>query len=295
MTVREGNNKNNRLRGTEEGDTLIGAGGNDSLFGLDEADVMSGGAGNDTLSGGKGRDTLDGGNGNDLYIVDDDKGGDRIVEGVNNGIDTVRATIDFGLKLDSNIENLIMRGKQFSYGVGNALDNNIRGTNYKNTLIGADGNDRLNGRGNSDVLQGDSGNDSLIGGNGNDSLIGGAGDDVLTGGSGSDEFIYTTRRAFIGQDTLADFTKGIDRLTLSSQTFGLTSIAGNSFSEPTEFASVEDQAAAEVSAALIVFNRANSTLIYNQNGAAVGLGTGGTFATIANAVTIDATDFTILG
>lgn len=295
MAVRRGNNTDDQLRGTEERDTLIGAGENDSLFGLDEADVINGGNGNDTLSGGKERDTLDGGNGNDVYIVDDDQGGDRIVEQVNNGIDTVRATVTLGLELDSNIENLIMRGKQFFYGKGNALDNNIRGTNYKNALAGANGNDRLNGRGNNDVLQGELGNDSLIGGNGNDSLIGGAGDDVLTGGAGRDEFIYTTRRALVGQDTLVDFTKGVDRLTLSRRTFGLTSIAGNSFSLPTEFASVEDQAAAEVSTALVVFNRANSTLIYNQNGAAAGLGTGGTFATIANAATIDATDFTILG
>ncbi|MBD2461453.1 endonuclease/exonuclease/phosphatase family protein [Oscillatoria sp. FACHB-1407] len=54
-----GNNRPNRLNGSEGDDTLSGLGGND---------VLSSGAGDDLLNGGIGGDTLTGGDGGDRYI-----------------------------------------------------------------------------------------------------------------------------------------------------------------------------------------------------------------------------------
>ena len=72
-----GDNKNNRLSGTNKSeningkngnDTLIGAQGNDSLVGGGGADELMGSSGNDILIGGGGADELMGGSGNDILI-----------------------------------------------------------------------------------------------------------------------------------------------------------------------------------------------------------------------------------
>jgi len=67
MTIKIGDDNDNILQGTQEGDwlqgnggkdALDGLGGNDWLYGNDGQDVIFGGAGNDYLSGGEDDDTL---------------------------------------------------------------------------------------------------------------------------------------------------------------------------------------------------------------------------------------------
>ena len=63
-------------------------------------------------------------------------------------------------------------------------------------------------------------NDNVItGGAGNDLLIGRAGTDTLVGGAGNDVFVY---RAGFGNDTIADFTKGEDKIKIGN-VVGVTS------------------------------------------------------------------------
>ena len=93
-----GNGGNNRLTGTNFGDSINGAAGDD---------VLDGGRGNDTLDGGAGRDVLLGGLGNDVFV--DPVGGswdasvafeqERLNGGA--GIDTVRVMNDSRLDLTS--------------------------------------------------------------------------------------------------------------------------------------------------------------------------------------------------
>lgn len=61
-----GNNKDNRLVGTQRNDDIEGNGGNDILIGRGGNDDLEGGAGNDILRGGAGNDDLEGGTGNDI-------------------------------------------------------------------------------------------------------------------------------------------------------------------------------------------------------------------------------------
>ncbi|MFN7518669.1 MAG: hypothetical protein ACK5QF_18935, partial [Dolichospermum sp.] len=70
---------------------------------------------------------------------------------------------------------------------------------------------------------GGAGNDSLTGGAGNDSLTGGAGSDTLTGGAGNDIFGYTAltdsnagnlTAGNLSFDTITDFTKGQDKISV---------------------------------------------------------------------------------
>ncbi|QLE59239.1 calcium-binding protein [Nostoc sp. TCL26-01] len=116
-----------------------------------------------------------GGAGNDTYYVDSSN--DQITELVNEGTDTVNASVSW--TLSNNVENLILTGSNAINGSGNGLKNTITGNSADNSLSGGD---------NDDTLKGNAGNDTLDGGAGNDNLAGGIGDDVMIGGVGNDTY-----------------------------------------------------------------------------------------------------------
>ena len=133
--------------------------GNDTITGSSGTDVLLGYAGNDWIDGGLGADTLVGGQGNDTYVVDNV--GDGVTELFNEGIDTVRASVNY--RLSANVENLVLTGSGAINGTGNELKNSITGNDQDNVLDGA------------------AGVDSLVGGKGNDTYI----VDLLTKGTGA--------------------------------------------------------------------------------------------------------------
>jgi VCBS repeat-containing protein len=112
---------------------------------------------------------------------------------------------------------------------GTPPTNTINGTTGNDTLTGKDGvNNTINGNAGNDTLYGHSGDDTLRGGTGVDVLIGeagndrfdgGLGNDVLFGGAGNDRFAFARGS---GQDLIADFTAGQDKIDLSA--FGLGSM-----------------------------------------------------------------------
>lgn len=126
--------------------------------------LIKGNASNNELDGKEGADTLIGYLGDDTYIIDNKK--DIIKENKNQGIDTVKSSIDY--KLGANLENLILTVDAYK-AVGNKLDNIITGNNSYNELYGDAGND---------IIYGKDGNDIIVGGRGFDTLSGDAGDDV---------------------------------------------------------------------------------------------------------------------
>ena len=219
-------------------------------------DRLFGNSGNDTLNGGAGADRMAGGAGNDRYFVN--RIGDSVVEGLGQGIDKVFSTISHSLA--DNVEALVLTGTAFK-GVGNSLNNLIRGNAGDNKLLGArgndtlkggdgndllfggigndtldggsggdrlfgqGGNDRLIGRGGNDRMGGGPGNDRLFGNSGNDKLGGGAGNDIITGGAGNDLFIFKNGD---GNDRITDFTAGAgsdDALDVRSFGFGSAAAA----------------------------------------------------------------------
>ncbi|MDB9412535.1 DUF4347 domain-containing protein, partial [Microcystis aeruginosa] len=133
-----GNNLNNILTGNS---------GNNILTGL---------AGNDSLDGKAGADTMIGGLGNDTYTVDNT--GDIVTENLNEGTDTVQASISY--TLTDNVENLTLTGTANLNGTGNNLNNILTGNSGNNILTGLAGNDSLDGKAGADTMIGGLGNDT---------------------------------------------------------------------------------------------------------------------------------------
>lgn len=184
------------LQGGAGADWLLGGPGDDSLAGGADrqVDLLEGGAGNDTLDAASGfgdGDLLRGGQGDDLYRIDSPA--DQVWEAAGEGFDTVIASLaGGGFTLPAQVEALVLAGAAVG-GTGNALDNSLTGNALANLLRG---------------------------GPGADTLAGGAGDDLLEGGAGADLFVLAPGT---GQDTIMDFTPGLDRIRLEG--FGIPGFA----------------------------------------------------------------------
>ncbi|QNM83531.1 hypothetical protein H8M03_04155 [Sphingomonas sabuli] len=236
-----GNGLANRILGGDNAETVLGRGGDDDLRGNGGDDVLDGSAGNDSLDGGAGNDELYGGTGNDVLNgragYDYMAGGsgddiyfigsayDQISELYDRGTDTVRVNMS-GYVLPDNVENAILvpvfpfDGMIF---FGNALANEITGSDHYDYIqggggndtiylgldsdqaLGGDGRDTIYGQDGNDILWGENAGDTLIGGAGTDALIGGLSPDILTGGTGSDQFVFDQYDSVPpGYDTITD-------------------------------------------------------------------------------------------
>ncbi|NGN45008.1 calcium-binding protein [Mesorhizobium sp. CGMCC 1.15528] len=122
--------------------------GNDRLYGHDGDDTLYGMGGNDVFFDGYGNDMLYGGTGDDTYIIG--PGFDTIIELPGEGLDRVRASVDF--TLPDNVERLVLLYGPIN-GTGNTLDNLLRGSNDNN------------------ILDGKAGKDAMYGGAGNDTYV----------------------------------------------------------------------------------------------------------------------------
>ena len=92
------------------------------------------------LDGGIGADSMAGGAGNDTYIVDN--AADVVTENLNEGTDTVQASVSYTLGTD--VENLTLTGAATN-GTGNALNNVLIGNSDANLLNGGTGADSMSG------------------------------------------------------------------------------------------------------------------------------------------------------
>ncbi|MGK6324284.1 glycosyl hydrolase [Sphingomonas sp. DT-51] len=126
-----------RLTGTAD----INANGNAQV------NALYGNAGNNVLDGKAGADLMVGGRGDDTYHVD--HVGDRVVEAVGEGNDTIYASISYDLA-GSNVETLRLTGK---------ADLSAFGSAGADTLFGNAGSNVLDGRGGADAMTGGAGDD----------------------------------------------------------------------------------------------------------------------------------------
>lgn len=165
---------------------VIGNDLDNHIVGNKAANLLNGGSGDDILDwGAGGSDTLIGGLGDDVYIVGPST---IVVEADGEGIDTIMSM--YAVKLQANVENLVLLNSGGASGTGNELNNLIVGNAGAN------------------VLDGGAGNDTIRGGDGKDVIIGGSGDDVLYGDAGGDYFRFNVGS---GHDVIMDFGGGGDR------------------------------------------------------------------------------------
>jgi Ca2+-binding RTX toxin-like protein len=187
---------------------------NNAILGNSGINTLTGDLGDDYLDGGIGADQLIGGAGNDTYVIDNL--GDRIIENINEGTETVISSLTI-YTLGANLENLTLAGSTNINGTGNELNNIITGNTGANNLSGADGNDTLVGGAGDDTLNGGGGTDTMIGGIGNDIyVVVDAGDTITEEATGGTDTVFSSVSY-----TLA---ANVENLTL---TFSDTTAIGN--------------------------------------------------------------------
>ncbi|MBD2460260.1 type I secretion C-terminal target domain-containing protein [Oscillatoria sp. FACHB-1407] len=136
---RSGNNRANRLRGSQGCDVISGRGGADILIGLNGNDTMVGGAGDDRLHGDAGNDVLTGGVGVDL--IWGGAGGDRFVyNSIREGGDRIRGFDSALDKLD--LSRVIAGAGQPPGGLANYVRFRQVGAN---TVVSIDSNGSIGG------------------------------------------------------------------------------------------------------------------------------------------------------
>ncbi|MGB8815308.1 MAG: hypothetical protein WCC57_19190 [Paracoccaceae bacterium] len=189
-------------------------------------------------------DTLRGGLGNDTYILDRR---DTVVENVNAGTDTIRASLNYTLGL--NLENLVLTGTDHIAGAGNAANNVITGNAGHNVIDGLAGIDtasyatstaavtvnlmlvaaQVTGFGsdtlrNIENLYGSNLNDRLTGNSLANTLNGSLGNDTLIGSLGNDIYVTDSSGDVIVES--AAVNGGIDTV-LSSVNWTLQALLEN--------------------------------------------------------------------
>jgi Ca2+-binding RTX toxin-like protein len=166
-----GSNYADAITGDNAGDYLYGLNGNDTLTGGTGNDYIFGGVGNDTLIGGAGTNYLDGGAGADVL----------------NGLGGTSYAY-YGDATTGVTVNLLNPSLNTGDAAGDTYDaiENVRGSNYADTITGDNAGDTLYGLNGDDTITGGTGSDHLYGGAGKDTLIGGAGVNYLDGGAGAD-------------------------------------------------------------------------------------------------------------
>jgi trimeric autotransporter adhesin len=213
-----GENGNDHVVGSVNGDMLDGGAGSDRLEGNAGIDYLSGGDDDDVLDGGPDDDTLDGGRGDDSYVLKPGGGIDTVaitgdwfisgekasvlVDGALRPSDVAVGLVDHGsgyawlaISASSGADSIELESRQDP-----AFPVEVRfadGTVWDDATVldklyarrGTAGADVLTADAWGSWLYGLAGNDTLNGSSDSDQLDGGTGADVMTGNGGWDTFV----------------------------------------------------------------------------------------------------------
>lgn len=197
----------NNIAGTSNNDILVGTLANDNIDGFSGSDILKGQNGDDRIEGWQGNDFLVGNQGDDIL-----SGGD--------GADSLWGNQGSDIGFGGGGNDWLFGKSGNDILIGDDGNDLIRGGQGNDYLLGGEGRDSILGNKGQDILNGGIGEDIVFGGLDDDCLDGGTDNDYLIGGRGNDQFVY---RPQSGKDKIIDFSKGHDKIDLTS--FGFTSFA----------------------------------------------------------------------
>ena len=300
------------IRGSAFDDRLTGDDGANAISGLNGADVMIG------LFG------------DDVYYVDN--AGDRVVEKIHDGYDSVFAAVDF--TLSGHVEALTLTGRGNIDATGNGQDNVLTGNAGDNRLNGGAGADVMIGKGGDDIYYVSSAGDVVVeqAGEGRDLVVssvaftlgdsvedlrfvggahlvghgnalandmrGNAGSNTLWGGAGND--VLTGGAG--GDNFVFDTALGadnVDRITDFSATDDHISLFRSVFGAlggengSLAFGAFQTGAVALEADDRILFDSASGNIFYDADGS--GAGAAVLFAQVTPGLTLSNFDFLVLG
>jgi Ca2+-binding RTX toxin-like protein len=166
------------LHGSDDDETITGGGGGALLDGNGGSDTLTGGLGRDVLSGGAGTNILNGGGGIDTASYEGASGGVTVSLAVTGAQNTVGAGVDTLMQIE-----------------------NLRGSDFDDTLTGDGGGNELEGWFGNDALYGGGGNDTITDVRGPSTIIdGGEGNDIVQ--ISQNFFSSGSLKGGLGADTL---------------------------------------------------------------------------------------------
>jgi Ca2+-binding RTX toxin-like protein len=127
------------FQGSSDDETIVGGNGNGGLYGNGGNDTLTGGLRGDFLSGGTGNNILNGGGGNDTAFFEGASSGVTVSLSVTGAQNTINGGVDTFIQIE-----------------------NLRGTDFDDTLTGDNGDNELDGWFGIDALYGGGGNDTII-------------------------------------------------------------------------------------------------------------------------------------
>jgi Ca2+-binding RTX toxin-like protein len=196
-----------------------------NLNGNEFAQTIQGNAGANAINGLGGADTLIGYGGNDGYYVDNP--GDKVIEAVGGGRDSVATTVSHTLAAGSQVELLATRYPSATTAI------NLTGNEFAQTIQGNAGANIING---------------------------GRGADTLTGNGGNDAFVFNTALGAGNIDRVIDFNKLQDKLHIDNAIF--TGLGSGALTSAAFFAG----AAAHDSSDRIIYNNSTGALSFDSDG-----------------------------
>ncbi|WOJ97249.1 tandem-95 repeat protein [Congregibacter brevis] len=170
------------------------------VYGTIYDDVITGDDNDNQFIGAQGFDIINGGGGTDALFNNGDENQSLIID-LSSGVVT-NDGYGFGGEV-SSIENVF----------GTANNDTLVGDSQDNLLLGAAGSDFLDGGAGNDVLLAGFSDDAAA-----DTFIDGIGSDYLEGGAGIDTFVIQGG----GDDTVAQFELGVDKIDLTTLPFLVT-------------------------------------------------------------------------
>ena len=234
-------------------------------------------SGNNVLFGSAGEDVFYAAGGRDVFVG----GGEFDIVSYENAGRGIRTDLQTNMRKSGDIANdrlysiegikgtdfrdVLLGNRSEDWFAGGSGNDVLNGRFGNDTLMGGNGNDKIIGHNGADLLQGGNGNDRLLGGNGNDLangdegndiLVGNNGNDTMNGGAGRDRLIGANQNDVLNGDDGNDVLRGGNGNDTLSGGSGNDNLGGGLGADSFIFSAGRDR--------IVDFNRSVDTLFIDS-------------------------------